>query len=130
MGLVVEVTSPLYINVIIDLLHDRFFSVDEVRFDEMASEVRIPFTYTASIPMEGKRLFPRYARSSARGLLTILQASALSINDTERVQDYDFNVIEYDGAGVISVKTGIPLGMRVAVASFSVRVVLDDPSPG
>lgn len=100
---VLRVTDPKSLTVITDVIHDRWFDVDDVMFDEGNNCLRIPFR-------------PDW-------VLEISNVESYELEETEGVGRYDFNEFTYsesDSALIIS--TGVPLVFRVAVGGLDVSL--------
>ena len=62
-----------------------------------------------------------------RAELTIFGVTAIHVNDTERVGEYDFNRLRYDATrGLLIVDTNVPLELSARVRSVEVWVDASD----
>ena len=89
---------------IIDRLHDRWFDLDDIRFDKPSATVTIPF-------------------SQDRVQLVIHDANDLRVDDSENIGTYDFNTITYEPEyRRLSVLTGVPLKLEIEVDTLLVSL--------
>jgi hypothetical protein len=119
MALYARATSSGALWNLTDLIHDWWFWIDDVRYDNEGQILTIPFTCPQS-GYEGERRKPR---ALFRWLLRIHHASGHEIVDTERIGQYDFNQIVYsDTDKTVRIETGIPLLLKAAVSQLDVTV--------
>jgi len=86
---VVTITSANQLGELLNLVHDRWFDAERVALDKERK--------TVAIDLEVKKA--NLAKGSKDGIrLLIKNAEALTINDTEKVRDYDLNEIKFDAA--------------------------------
>ena len=94
-----------------------YFALDAVKFDRERQDVEIPFA------ANGKDADPQSGKLPL-GILKVNAVTDLRIDDTERVGCYNIAALEYDELnGWITIVTGIPLTMRLAVARCDVEVL-------
>ena len=98
---VLRVTNPANLTLIADVIHDRWFDVDEVVFDGAC--VRVPFK-------------PDW-------VLEISDVESCQLEESEGVGIYDFNKLVYsEPDGSLTVTTGIPLVFRLTVSGLDVSL--------
>lgn len=86
-----------------DLIHDRWFDVEEVTFDEGTGYVRVPFK-------------PDW-------VLEVSDVESCQIEEPEGVGSYDFNELIYsEGSGTLLVSTGVPLVFQMRVSALDVSL--------
>lgn len=119
--LIAECTSPDCIDSINGIIHDCTFRVSDVSFDTEYETVRVPFR-----PVEGvvaswfsfrkRKRHPDFA-------LEICNAKLVECEDTQRIEAYDFNQLEYDSeSGLLTIRTGIPMKFSVKVEGLRVKI--------
>jgi hypothetical protein len=101
---------------VLDLVHDRWFELTQVSFDQRLGEV--------TISLGEKRRGPYKDR-----LLKITGVLALEIKDEVRIGQYDLSNIEIDSSSSsIVIKSGFPLEMRLKMAEKGSLLVLKFPN--
>lgn len=103
-----------------DTVHDWWFDLDTVRFDESSGCVTIELMaeedYRRAVKGEA-------VPSRSKIKLVVENAIALDIEDSERVGYYDLNRLEFDEhAGIVRLLTGIPLVVEIRVSAVSALV--------
>ena len=98
---------------LVDLVHDHWFDVEKIVFDE----------HTRSVSM---RVEPRHSDlegGSSDGIIVVVKnVDRLVIEDTEKVRDYDINDIVFDPATQSLVLTGgIPIKIVFRVSTIEVH---------
>lgn len=130
MGTEVRITDRAELNRINELIHDYWFDLEDVTFDEATSAVQIRFLRPRLGPAEkssGWSLFRRVDVDYVGSFLRIAQVRSWALEDTERIGSYDFNELRYDQAAHrIQIATGIPLGFHVDVEALDVSVLVTD----
>jgi hypothetical protein len=109
------ITSANQLEDLLNLVHDRWFNVERVALDKEHK--------TVAILLEAMKT--NLAKGSKDGIrLFIKNAEALTINDTEKVRDYDLNEIKFDVAsGRLIITGGIPITIEVKVTALNVEAV-------
>ncbi len=101
---------------VLDLVHDRWFELAQVSFDQQRGEV--------SICLGEKRRGPYRDR-----LLKITGVLALEIKDEAKIGQYDLSDIEIDSSSSsIRIKSGFPLEIRLKMAENGSVSVLKLPN--
>jgi len=118
------------LGLITGLVHDCYFDVDKIEFDEIKGELRIPFDYGAD--KEARVLRRIWFLSKAEtpfleALLTIHKVKNWALNDTEGIGSYDFNELTFDEKSqTVTVKSNVPLGLSAEVENLQVSVSISD----
>lgn len=87
---------------LIDEIHDRYFNLDEVTYDERNLEWRLFFSDSRKGPFER--------------ILKITGVVEYKCRDTERILIYDMNKIVIDiNKGIIILKCNVPLDIKLYV---------------
>jgi len=109
----VTITTANQIGDLLNLVHDRWFNVERIAFD---SERK-----TVALHLEKEKA--DLAKGSKDGIrLLINNAEALTVNDTEKVRDYDLNEIKFDAASSRLIITGgIPITIQVKVTALNIE---------
>lgn len=107
------VTDTRQLNGLRDLVHDCWFNVEKIVFNEGEK--------TVAIRLEKKKA--NLDKDSKSGInLLIRNVEALTITDTEQVRDYDLNEIEFNAASRRLVITGgIPITIELVVSLLNVE---------
>lgn len=120
------VTDPRQLESITNIVHDCWFSVDDIvhRSDDRVVEIN----FWRDQPSGRKVLrdyfiLKRVQMQEAEYVLRINHVRHLDVHDKARVGKYDFDRLVYrKEIGEISVLTGIPLEMRITVSDFRLEV--------
>ena len=109
------ITSAIQLGDLLNLVHDRWFNVEQVVFDKEQK--------TVALHLERKKA--ELVGSSKDGIgLLIKNVESLTINDTEKVRDYDVNKIKFDAAsGRLIITGGIPITIEVKVTALNIELV-------
>jgi hypothetical protein len=113
------------IEAINDLIHDAFFDVDDIAFDSQASILSFKFDLPTLPSGLGLKEFIYSSKTSpgVECLLKIYNVEKYSIDDTEKVGRYDFNIIEFDApARVVYIRTNIPIGIQILVSELEISL--------
>ncbi len=109
------ITSMNQIRDLLGLVHDRWFNVERIALDKERETVAIHLE-------ENRKNLDEDSKDGLR--LLIRNAQALTINDTERVRDYDLNEIDFDAkGGRVIITCGIPLTIEVKVTALNIETV-------
>jgi len=96
-----------------ELLHDRWFDLADVTFQEGDSSLTIEFSDSAGDDIDG----------GDRLMLAIHHVESYCVEDTQRIGRYDFNVIRYDASQrTVTVLTGIPCVLWAVVRRLDIVV--------
>jgi hypothetical protein len=108
------ITTANQIGDLLNLVHDHWFNVEGIVLDKEQK--------TVTIHLEEKKV--NLAKGSKDGItLVIKNAEALTVNDSEKVRDYDLNEIKYDAPnGRLIITGGIPVTIEVKVSSLDIEV--------
>ena len=117
------VTRSEEIKLLLDLVHDEFFELDDIAYDSEKKILDIPFARCFHWQNYRKvrewLLWRVYEVSVLRCLLRVHAVSEYKLLDSEKVGRYDFNLIRfYDGPSVIEFETCIPLKFTAKVSEL------------
>lgn len=118
MSLELHVQDAERIGDLVEVLHDQWFSVEGIVFNQANSILRVPF-----FPTVQSSGFMSRASSAPEPSqwLEIRHVQRYTLEDTEKVGLYDLNEIQYDPIRQsISLTTGIPLTFVITVSRFEV----------
>ena len=109
-------------------LHDRWFDLEEVTFDNARNELHVPFLDRR--PGSGRirrRLAGRAeAEPQVAGELVVSHVVSYSIDDRAGVQWFDFNWISYDEqTRRLSIRSNIPLEVLITVEDLDVSLTIE-----
>ena len=125
--LVVE--SPGQINDLNDLIHDEWFDVDHIKFDQKNKKVILPYRRKFhSGPAKTIRNWLIYTikeKDVIRSELRIHNVIDFKMSDPEQLGRYTFNIAEYDPADSLLVIHGEP-SIKINVAVSSLLIVSED----
>ena len=126
----ITIQDPVRMFDIVNMIHDNFFSVDDIMFEPDSSSLRIKFKRSVIDPdsVKGKFWFLRkYKQIYFESYLTVHHVETYEVHDFEKVGEYDFNTIQYDSTGgIVTILTGIPIDIRIKVSQFKLSVELTD----
>lgn len=98
-----------------ELLHDRWFDVDALRFDDVRHLIQVPFC-------DLSKGAGRTAGAKAL-VLEIRNVEQHLLNDTEGVGLYDFNkFVALRDTRTLRIETGVPLCFEIKVTGLDVRL--------
>jgi hypothetical protein len=125
MSILLRAAADHDLLLIVDILHDRFFAISDLTHNKIDGVVRIVFRHTRP----GRNLLRRLRNDMPEMVLVIRNVVNMVILDSENVEWYDFNTIDFDAtAGILTIKTGIPLLLTCMVSGLDVLLV--DPESG
>jgi hypothetical protein len=106
-------TDATQLRKIVGLVHDHWFDAERITLDKGQR--------TVAIHLEKRKA--DLARGSKDGIrLLIKNAEALSVNDSEKVRDYDLDEIKFDAAGNrVIITGGIPITIEVRVTALNIE---------
>lgn len=130
MGVEVRITRGSELRRINEIIHDYWFDLDDVMFDEPASMLEIRFSRPSlrtDLPASRWLLLRRVEVPYVESFLRIHHARGWALEDTERIGSYDFNELRFDERKQrIQITTGVPLSLSVDVARLEVSVFVTD----
>lgn len=110
---------------IIDIIHDCFFNLDEIHFDQTNQVLRIPFNkdvYEERELLSGI-ILKKVKIPVKKYFLEIHNVKDYLINDSEQVGDYDFETILYNPEfNTLTIQTNIPLTFKIVVKSLKLVI--------
>jgi len=126
MSQILKFSDPSNLPKLVDIIHDCWFEMEDVSFDEKSSILIIKFGKENLEKKEvvSKILFLKKNRvPTFECYMKIHHVNSYEIIDQEKVGKYDFNEVKYDPSfGKIVMTTGIPLGFEVTVDKFEVSI--------
>lgn len=130
MGVEVRITRGSELRRINEIIHDYWFDLDDVTFDEATSMLEIRFSRPSvrtDSPASRWWLLRRVEVPYVESFLRIHHVRSWALQDTERIGSYDFNELRFDeGKQRIQITTGVPLSLAVDVARLEVSVLVTD----
>src|SRR5437867_4083944 len=107
------VTSATQLRDLLNLVHDHWFDAERIALDKERKIV--------TISLETKKA--DLAGGSKDGIrLLIKNAEALTVNDTEKIRDYDLNEIKFDAPrSLVIITGGIPITIEVKVSALNIE---------
>ena len=96
----------------IDLIHDKWFNIDEIMFEKEKNIVKIPF-YLKN---------PYKIKEKPCGKIIFSSVMSLKITDTEHIGSYDFNKIIVKNDNLLEIKTNFPLILTMQVSEIDITV--------
>ncbi|OGP61762.1 MAG: hypothetical protein A2169_14650 [Deltaproteobacteria bacterium RBG_13_47_9] len=116
-----KVTNPQEINNLIDLIHDEYFEVDNIKYDREQGIVEIPYR---RIFHDGPRrtvhnwlLYKVQEVDVIRAKMRILHIEEFEVNDPDQIGTYCFNDVDYDhnrSTLLLDSNTKLELRMKVS----------------
>lgn len=115
------ITRTNQIGDLLSLVHDLWFNVERIALDKERK--------TVVIHLEEKKA--NLAKGTTCGIsMLIKNAVALTVNDSEKVRDYDLNEIKFDAAsGRVIITGGIPISIEVTVTTLTIETMQSEDSP-
>lgn len=130
MGAEVRITKGSDLSRINQVIHDHWFDLDDVTFNEASSTLELRFTRP---PAEAEAqasvwsLLRRVEVPYVESFLRIHHVRRWALEDTERIGSYDFNELRFDeGKQRIQITTGVPLNLSADVERLEVSVLVTD----
>lgn len=111
--MITTITDTSQFDLVLGLIHDRFFALSEVMVQDGSK---------STLALKESKGFWRPTFSSDTGTLTIHNVISLEVNDTEQVEFYDINLMEFSEEGTLTIRTGIPLDIRFKVSSLLLSI--------
>jgi hypothetical protein len=109
------ITSATQLGDLLNLVHDRWFNVEQVVSDKKQK--------TVALHLERKKANLKDGSKDGIRLL-IKNVEALTVHDTEKVRDYDVNEVKFDAAnGRVVITGGIPIIIEVKVTALNIELV-------
>jgi hypothetical protein len=124
------IKDPGQIPVILDVIHDCWFDVDDLLFNPETSILSIKFRreiWDQRRLLKKIWLWKKVEIPIFECFLKFHHVKSYTVNDTERVGMYDFNELEYDPKSQrISITTGVPIDVEIMVENFEICVEVTD----
>lgn len=126
----VRITKGSDLSRINGIIHDNWFDLDDVTFDDTTSMLEIRFSHPVTkteAPPSGWRLLRRVEVPYVESFLRIHHVRKWALKDTERVGSYDFNELRFDERKQrIQITTGVPLNLSADVERLEVSVLVTE----
>lgn len=130
MGDEIRVTDASQLDRVNEIVHDHWFSLEDIGFDETTSKLRIRFSRPQLHPdrkVTGRALLGKVDIPYVECFLRIEHVRSWHLEDTQHIGRYDFNVVSFDEAMQrVRVTTGVPLILHADVEALDVSVVVSD----
>jgi len=129
MAKLLKITKPGGINAVNDLVHDCYIDVADIAFDPPTAVLsfKLRKVVTTGQPWWKDFVSTSNMYPAVEGYLRILYVESYSINDTEKIGTYDFNVLHFAATSrCIRVDTNVPIDIRVKVRGFEICVEITD----
>lgn len=112
-------------KLIANIIHDRFFYLDELIFNEKEKSLVIPY-YSDSHDF----YFSDSHALTLEGRIVINNVKEVKIVDKEKIGRYDFNYIEYVKAkNKLIIWTGFPLQFELIIDKLDITISICEKSP-
>ena len=126
--------NPEDLQVIIDVIHDSWFDVDDISYDKLERRVSFSFEKKERSPAskESSKLFflKPYIDSITPAKLVFNNVEDFTVIDTEEVGSYDFDKVLWDEAKKkLTIETGVPISINMNVSNLDVRVEFAETKP-
>lgn len=123
----IAATNVQDIGKILDLVHDRIFTLSKVQFDKGTRMLSIPLTVISDEPRDLKRfLFVKtWKNPVVESTLLIKNARDYSIKDEAQIDQGVINTITKEGNHVV-IKCSVPVEIRVEVTTMEIELVVSD----
>lgn len=101
-------------NTIADMLHDRFFDVESIRWDRDGRYLELSYFKDDNVKVPGGKISFRH----------VVDAKLV---DTEKIRYYDLNFIDWDEEkNKIKLVTNIPLTFEITATEFEMTITMID----
>ncbi|MBL1212825.1 MAG: hypothetical protein HND52_05635 [Ignavibacteriae bacterium] len=128
----IEIQNSKSINLINDVIHDQWFNIHDIKLDDLNEIITIKFNYEDRINSRiiYKFLILKKVKIPIRKYyLKINNVKLVELDDTEKVELYDFNAINFqEEESRIKITTGIPLRFELVVDKFKISIEDSDDS--
>lgn len=122
----ISIQDPRQIPVILDLIHDCWFDVDDIICDRETSILSIKFKREMGDRrrvLKNFWLVKKLEVPLIECFLKFYHVKSYRIRDTEHVGIYDFNELKYDHhLKRIDIITGVPIDIKIYVEMFEISV--------
>ena len=120
----ISVTTPDQIVNLIDVMHDEYFDLDTVKYNEDAATVKIPYKRVfhdgPHRVIRNFLIFRTIEVDVIRSLLTIKYVKQFQVNDTAQINNYSFNNIIYDN-GSITIRCEPDVELKLQVSDINIE---------
>ena len=122
----IRINNVEQISKILDVIHDQWFDLNELKFKKEEGVVEIPFQRELEKKSKLQKhflFFKKRLTPITLHVLRIYNAQNYSVVDSEKVGKYDFNEIFYNlSQKKVIVKCGVPLVITIEVDLFDIEV--------
>lgn len=123
-----RVTAAQDLDVVNDLIHDHWFNVDDVAFDEATRTLHIKFQRP---PAERTDTGRHTKGPPTQWVLEIARVLSYKLEESEGIGRYDFNVLKYTAADAkLAITAGIPLVFEAIIDGIEILVRENETVPG
>lgn len=127
-------TTEAALKKVTDLIHDHWFCVDDVVFDERRRVLSIKFQRAS---LEGEvvakylLLLRRRRFPVTEWYLRLGRVNGYRLEDSQAIQRYDFNEVKYDRERrIVTILTGIPMVFELTVEELDLTLEETDVTVG
>lgn len=124
--LLLSVRNPNDLDKLTSFVHDAWFDIDSILFDEEHSIVEIPFVrevFELNKILSGV-VFKKMRLPTFRHVLRINHVEEYRIEDTEKIGSYDMIDVEFDSTlRCVKIVTGVPLKFELMVRRLKVALL-------
>ena len=123
---VLSVSSPHEFGKLLDLIHDEFFDLDEVKYDAEQGVVEIPYRRIfhggRARTVKNRWLYRVVEVDVLRCILRVRNVENLEIRDDARIGSYAFNTLTYDETtGELLFECCEPCTLRMKVSGLAIE---------
>ena len=112
---------------IVDLIHDCYFDLGKIVYEDEKQILKISIEkkdYGSREVQKKILLLKKYSLPIYEDVLEINNVEKYYIKDTEQIEHYDINNIEYfSKERIIKIKTNIPLLFEIKVSSLKLKLL-------
>ena len=124
----ISITEIGRVGEILDYVHDRYFDLDKIEFDEKKRTLMIPLSVILADKTKKKRKFlilSTWRNSVVKAKLIFKNVIDYTIEDKAQIGEADINTIYWEGKQLI-IKCGIPVVVRLNVTACSIEFIASD----
>ncbi len=124
--IIARATGPGELRPVVDAIHDCWFDVEAVRFNEPEHTVEVPVRRETPLSTPLLRRFVNWLQGRHRkelvGLLRLRKVNSCLVTDDQGVGSYDINTIAFDEKKKVIIWTGIPTKFELDADGLDVTV--------
>jgi len=127
----IRVQRPEELKTLLPYVHDRRFSLDELRLDEQKRQVSVALRVLTDreVKRPWLRVFTQTKRLLVRAQLNINEATGITTRDEARVGSGDINTVSFSGRAVI-IEGSLPVVVVVQVDKLDIELIISDEVVG